>query len=113
MKDTRPGESLWIPWSGYGYEQENEHTLVYVTYAHVDLENEIVRRALASSLQRDGICDSLSDGFEAVASGAYRHGWVGLIDEDVEFTACEDNGETKLGDNVDSINPATWFEVAI
>lgn len=111
MRDSRVGESLWYPWDGYGYEESEGSPVVYVTLGHVDTDNDLVRRALASALQRDGVCDSLSNGYDLVASGSSDWGWVGYLEGDTEMTACDDNGETQYGDVVDTVQQATWYGV--
>lgn len=111
MKDARPGESLWLEWHGQGYEPETEADIIYYTYDHVDLDNEVVRRALASSLQRDGIADSLSDGFKMVENGYIAIGWAGVLPGEVESWACDEDGITEYGDSVDSALQVTWIEL--
>ena len=59
MKDVRIGEHLWSEWDGEGYQNLLECGVVYYTLEHIDLENELVRRGLASALQRDGVAYSL------------------------------------------------------
>jgi hypothetical protein len=108
VRDDRKGESLWYEWSGYGYEHDDGGGVVYVTMGHVDMDNDLVRRALASALQRDGVCDSLSDGYRLVDSGSSEFGFVGFVDGDSEMTACDENGETQYGDTADGVLQATW-----
>ena len=38
-------------------------------------------------------------------------GALGEVDGDNELTACDEEGETREGDVVDSITPITWVEV--
>ena len=49
------GELLWKEWTGEGYEPLHEYSVTFFTEDHIDLENELIRRALASALQRDGV----------------------------------------------------------
>jgi hypothetical protein len=102
---------LWVEWHGQGYEPETDADLVYFTYDHVDLDNEIVRRALASTLQRDGVADSLSDGFKMIENGYVAIGWAGLLPDEHECWACTEEGETEYGDSVDSALQVTWIEL--
>lgn len=96
MKDSRSGESLWFILE----EDHVDRVIVYCTYGHVDVENEVVRRALASSLQRDGVADSLGDGFKFLESGSISHEWVGELEGEIELVVCGGDGVTYLGDEV-------------
>lgn len=112
MKDKRVGESLWSHWDGEGYIQSKLYTdLIYCTEGHVDIENEVVRRALASSLQRDGIADSLSDGFNLISDGHVETGWAGIIEGETNYTFCDPSGETEYGDFVEEALEFTWIEL--
>lgn len=111
MKDVRHGEQLWQQWHGQGYESETDSEVVYFTHEHVDMDNEVVRRALASTLQRDGVSDSLSDGFKALESSYTSIGWAGIIIDENEYWACDENGETEYGDLVENSLPITWIEI--
>ena len=75
MGHDRPGEWLWEEWDGYGYDGD----IVYITNEPVDMTNEIVRRALASTLQRDGVADSLSDGFKMIDTSRHEYVNVGIL----------------------------------
>lgn len=110
MRDKRPGEGLWFEWSGSGYFSEGDSDLVYCTIGHVDVDNEIVRRALASVLQRDGIADSLGDGFKLIESKVISIGWAGILPDENDYTYCDDSGETEYGDQVQKIEEFTWIE---
>lgn len=111
MKDVRVGESLWQQWHGEGYEAETDAEVIYFTNDHVDVDNELVRRALASTLQRDGIADSLSDGFKMVENSYIDIGWAGIIEGETEYWACTEDGETEYGDLVENSHPVTWIEI--
>jgi len=113
MKDIRLGESLWREWEGNGYEPETKADLIYYTIEHIDTDNEIVRRALASTLQRDGVADSLSDGFRMFEDAHYEFGWAGFLDQESEYTVCDEHAETEYGDYVDDPLPMTWVEISI
>lgn len=113
MKDSRIGELLWKEWTGSGYESLHDDAIVFFTEDHVDLENELIRRALASALQRDGIAVTLGNGFQSLDGAHIAYGHAGEIDEDMDFTACDEDGETREGDSVDSILPVTWVEITV
>ena len=100
MKDIRVGESLWSEWEGEGYRKFLDYGTIYFTFEHVDLENDLVRRGLASSLQRDGVAYSLADAFSILESMVVSHGWAGEIEGEQHFTICDENGETFFGDEV-------------
>jgi ABC-type transport system substrate-binding protein len=110
VKDKRPGEELWDHWSGDGYEYISGYESVFFTEGHVDIDNEVVRRALASSLQREGIVDSLREGFDALSLGEVSLGWAGTIDNEIYLTVCDEHGYTPYGDLVDQIKEITWVE---
>lgn len=111
MKDERHGESLWEEWQGNNYDQRVVSSVIYYTLEHVDIEHELVRRALASALQRDGVAYSLADGFSLIDKTYAVHGWLGVLDGENEYTVCDEYGETEYADLVDSIYPATWIEI--
>lgn len=111
VKYSRAGESLWIEWSGEGFVPARPSSIVFFTYGHVDLENEIIRRALASSLQRDGSADSLGSGFRMAEAGIITTGYCGFVDEERHLSLCDKEGETYYGDVVDSIFEVTWVEI--
>ena len=111
MRDSRIGETLWSEWSGEGFEPINQDAIVFYTEDHVDIENETVRRALASALQRDGSSISLGNGYGAIESATVSHGYAGEVDEAIYFTVCNEDGETRDGDYVDRTIPITWVEI--
>lgn len=101
MKDKRPGEHLWLEWTGDNFDSSS--TIVFFTEEHVDIENEIVKRALASSIQRSGIVDSLSDGFKIIDEATKTHATAGIVEGERDYTICDENGETRGGDTVEEI----------
>ena len=112
MKDKRPGESLWAHWDGDLYLEELSDTdLVYYTSDHVYSSSDLVVRALASTLQRDGVVDSLGDGFRLLDNGFWNNGYSGYFEGDTQPIACDENGLTILGDLVDEVVQTTWVEV--
>jgi len=66
-------------WEGEGFDYDDATETIYFTFGHVDLENDIVRRALASVFQRDGLADSLSDGFHLIDSARAHCAFAGLL----------------------------------
>jgi hypothetical protein len=112
MATSRIGESLWEDWDGIGYYSVLPACTVFVTYGHVDIEHEIVRKALASYIQRIGYVDSLGQAFSLLERSVYVQGYVGSVD-DSHPTVCDEDGETFYGDVVDETLPATWVEVIL
>lgn len=112
MKDSRKGESLWFEWDGYSYQNKlGNSSIVYFTYDHVDLDHEVVRRALASSIQRDGIVSSLGEAFKLIDSSAITQGYAGEVNGNYHLTVCQDDGSTSSGDEVAEILFVTFVEV--
>lgn len=112
MKDSRAGDYLWDQWQGEGYEGRFGYDLIYFTEGHVDIDNEVVKRALASAIQRDGVADSLRDGFFLIESSESEWGWAGIIEDELEFSVCSEGGETPYGDFVLESFPITWIELS-
>jgi hypothetical protein len=112
MKDSRVGECLWSEWTGYSYSPLTDSGLIFFTEGHVDFEHDVVRRALASSLQRDGSAVSLGDGYRLVESASLVQGYAGEVDGDTDYCVCDENGETADGDYVDDVIEVTWVELS-
>lgn len=111
MKDSRIGESLWSTWDGEGYNSAYLDSTIYYTEAHVDLEEEVVRKALASSIQRDGISFSLFDSFKMITGSIVSQGWIGSSDGERYQEVCDVSGETLSGELLHDIAEVTFVEV--
>ncbi len=112
MKDSRKGESLWSEWDGYGFHHKlDDNSIVYYTYDHVDLEHEVVRRALASCIQRDGVVSSLGEAYKLIDSASITQGYAGEVDGNYYLTICDEYGSTSYEDKVTSILHITFVEV--
>jgi hypothetical protein len=111
MKDSRIGESLWSIWDGDGYVADNDEATVYFTQEHIDVEEDVIKRALASSIQRDGISYSLGDSFKLVDASIKSHLWIGTLDQEIYPEICNSAGETLLGATLDNVVEATFVEV--
>jgi len=111
MKDSRIGESLWVEWSGEDYDFFDRDLATFCTVGHVDLENDVVKRALASALQRDGIAVSLGEGYRLLDGATSILGYAGCVDGDTDMTICAQDGETRDGDDVDEVLEVTWVEI--
>lgn len=110
MKDERLGDWLWEEWDGDGYNTFYEDSIVYVTYDSVDMGEEIVRRALASCMQRDGVSDSLSDSFRMIETSSTSSGFVGFIEGEKYPVVTDENGYTEDGELATNVSMATWVE---
>lgn len=108
MKDVRKGQSLWQLWDGY--EQDNSG-LLYYTEDHVSLDEDVVKRALASSIQRDGIVSSLGESFRILDPAAEIWAWMGYVGENRLPTMCYASGETESGEVVNAVIPITLVEI--
>jgi hypothetical protein len=103
VKNDRVGDWLWEEWVGDGYDPATtEDATVYCTVDWVDINNDLVKRALASCLQRDGVVDSLSEGFKVAESAIIIKTYAGFLEEEKTMTICNEFGETDLGDLVSS-----------
>lgn len=111
MKDSRIGESLWLLWEGSGYTPGIQGSIVYYTFDHVDVEQDVVRRALASSIQRDGITYSLSNSFTAISSGIVSQGYAGSLLDGKYEEICDSDGFTLDGVSLENVAPVTFVEV--
>lgn len=109
MKNDRLGDWLWEEWDGTGLESDSD--LVYITSGWIDINNEIVRRALASCLQRDGVAESLSDGFRLIENSSIIKTYAGYNESEKYLTLCNDTGESDLGDMLDDISEITLIEL--
>lgn len=111
MKDSRIGESLWSLWDGSGYNNGLQDSIVYYTSEHVDIEEEVVRKALASSIQRDGITYSLSQSFTLISGSIASQGYVGSLLDGRYEEVCDQDGYTVDGVSLEKITPTTFVEV--
>lgn len=110
-KDSRIGESLWFIWDGEDYDFSSESSIVFYTKEHVDLEEDLIRKALASAIQREGIADSLSGGFSLISSGITQHLYSGYSPISEREYICDSNGVSSRGEDLLSVIPVTVVEV--
>jgi len=111
MKDSRVGESLWSEWTGEDYGQFDRSDVVFYTNDHVDLDNDLVKRSIASALQREGIAVSLGEGYRYSEVAHITYGYAGTVDGSFDLCTCDEFGETRDGDIVDQIVKITWVEL--
>jgi hypothetical protein len=114
MKDSRIGELLWSEWTGHGYEPvDHQSTFSFFTEGHIDISHEVVKRALASAIQRDGSVDSLGQAFKLIEDLEPSLLYAGYLDEDTEYTACDEQGMTLYEDIVKDIIPITVVDISV
>lgn len=94
MKDIRIGESLWFTWEGNEYEPNSTSSYIYYTNGHIDLNEDVVRGALASLLQRDGISYSLGQGFSLVERAVINYLQAGFEDGEYHPTISDSDGNS-------------------
>ncbi len=111
MKDKRPGEHLWMEWDGSGYFPSKIEPTIYYTFESVDTTNEIVRRALASALQRDGVAFSLGHAFKLLETSVVEYSHCGLLEGEHLYIVCSPDGETRYGDFVEKPFEITLIEI--
>lgn len=112
MKNDRVGDWLWEEWDGEGYEpSDHDKDIFYCTYEWVDVSNDLVKRALASCLQRDGVADSLAEGFSLIENGSVSKIYAGLLDGEKVLIICNEFGETEFGDLVKTLYSVTLVEM--
>jgi hypothetical protein len=109
MKDLRIGESLWEEWDGEYYEKSAPYHQVYFTIEHVDVNNEVVRKALVYAMQRDGVAISLAEGFRLIENCRESHLFSGVLDGE-SFAVCSSDGKTKYGDLLEEVKETTFIE---
>lgn len=112
MDVSRKGENLWSEWTGVGVSARTYSCVLYYTVGHVDIDHEVVRRALASAIQRDGVVDGLGRAYGSINDGSVLQGWAGELDSSYELYMCDQSGETEYGEEVDEVLPVTWVEVS-
>ena len=76
-----------------------------------DTTNEVVRRALASALQRDGLVHSLGDGFRLLENCVVDYMHCGYLEGELQYIVCSSEGETRYGDFVEKPLEITLIEI--
>lgn len=110
VKDYRKGESLWYEWPD---DSLKEGKIFYYTVGHIDVDHPVILRALASAIQRDGLVDSLGQGYSAAESSTVTYVYGGYLPEDREIIFCNKYGETMYGDFVDEVFQLTLVELDV
>lgn len=113
MKDSRIGESLWSSWEGDGYVNYLGSPVVYYTEGHVDVDHELIKKALASLIQRDGIVYSLFEAYNLIDSAAVSHSWAGSFPDEVYPELCNEEGRTARGALLKVFVPVTFVELEL
>jgi hypothetical protein len=111
VKHDRPGDWLWDEWDGDGYDPVDGTAIIYATQGSVDITDDLVRRALASALQRDGVASGLGHGFKMLERSTTARGYAGTVQGEHHMTTCDLHGVTSFGDMVDERTVITWVEL--
>lgn len=111
MTFSRLGDNLWQEWTGDGYEPSDPDAVVYYIMDFIEPSNEYAERALVSRIQRDGVVDSVRDGFNLLESMEHSHGYVTTPTGERDMVVCELDGSTAFGESVEAVLPITWVEV--
>jgi hypothetical protein len=109
MKDSRIGESLWYIWDSL--DNSNEDFIIFYTEGHVDIDHEVVRRALASAIQREGISSSLGDSYFILDRGDSWQSYCGSDQLEEYLYECDIEGTTFDGESLSSVVPITWVRI--
>lgn len=107
-RNSRKGDFLWYEWVDGGFE--DDAVLWYYTFDHVDVSHPVVTRALASALQRDGVVDTLGQGYKVVEDSDENNfliTYAGKFQGEIEMILCDSEGVTFYGDIVDEKFPVT------
>ncbi len=113
MRYSSIGESLWSVWDGENFEQTDPEAVVYYTVGKVDLDNDLIRRALAAAIQHDGTADTLGDAYKAIEAGRIVYGYSGYEEGEDTPTQCDWEGDSFYGEAVKNPQDTTWVEVRI
>lgn len=112
MKNDRIGEYLWHEWDGSLLKNVGSNSIVYYTEGHIDVSNAVVKRALASAAQRDGIFDSLGEAMVSAEQAKVYYLWAGFEDaSDESLSVCDEFGETFYGDILENVLEFTFVEL--
>jgi hypothetical protein len=106
VKDIRLGDDLWEEWEGLGLEEDG---IIYYTNDHTNIKNELVRKALASAMQKDGVAVSLGEAFKMLETSKTFWGWAGYLEGERELYLCDENEKTEHGDTVIDSTKITWI----
>lgn len=109
MRFSRIGESLWSEWDGYDFPQEDPDSIVYFTLGWVDIDQPVVRRALASTIQRDGTAESMGEAYEVLDTAEATQAHAAHVGGDDWFTYFET--EDTQEEDTDTPVFATWVEI--
>lgn len=113
MKDSRIGELLWMEWESEVPDDVPADAVSFYTEGHIDIEHEVVRRALASAVQRSGVVDSLSQAYRALDSSTISTIFAGAVDGALDYTICDKDGMTQHEDLVEEVIPITMVSIYV
>lgn len=110
MASNRFSADTWLEWDGYDFPATSDDSVVFFIPGTVDIEKWPVRKALAVSIHRSGIVDSLGDAYEAVENARVVYGEMTVVGEDIVLTFF--NPDVMYEDRVIPAR-ATWVELEI
>lgn len=102
-----------MEWEGNNLPQENPESVVYYTHTWVDLDIEVVRRALASALQRSGSVEGLGDAFRSLETARITQGVAVHIGGDYEWSFSDLETVFEDASDVSDETAMTWVEIDI
>lgn len=112
MRFSRIGDGVWSEWDGSNYPVQTEgNPYVYYTRGWVDLQNHSTLRALAVTLQREGIVDGIATVYRLLEDSTAEQGWAVHYGGEYELMYCEDDPEEYADDEYDVPVEITWVEI--
>lgn len=110
MRFSRIGDNLWQEWDGKDYLPAFADSIVYYTLGWVDLEQGVVLRALASTIQRDGVVDGIGAAYELLEDAELVTGWAAHVGGDDELSFWEEE-YAEYTEEFDEPLEVTWVEI--
>lgn len=101
-----------MEWDGNDYSPELDDPIIYYTIGNIDPNHEVIKRALASAIQRDGIAVSLGEANKLIDSGHCVHGHGVHAGGAYEFSFYEDEYISYPGVETDSPADLTFVEIS-
>jgi ABC-type transport system substrate-binding protein len=111
MKFSRLGEGLWSEWDGQDYPASSNDSIIYYTLGHPDTDHEVVRRALASAIQRDGTADTLGQAFQAIENSVITQGRAAHIDGEPDWSFFDPDTSMYFEEDLTDLTDVTVVEI--
>lgn len=113
MQYNRSGENLWLEWSGYDLPTESEESIIYYTLEWVDVDDETVRRALASALQRSGAVEGLGHAFRSLETAHVTQAYGAHLGGEREWSFYDQEWTPRPDPEVEDFTAITWVEITV